>query len=398
MTSVAAAPLLTSAAAGTARTALFAAAADGTAEGANNGPRSGVKLEDGAAVTEVIDLTSDCSPPARRCGCKVKREESASAGSSAGCAIVISDDECASPRAPRLKTEAAKPRVKIEVKAEAAAAAAAAPPPPPLNRRQKRSAFVNALPGAPRPIVRLGLRTDGTFGQTLDLASGLSVYFPFPPAPPQLEFMNAAAEALMQGRHGLLEAPTGTGKTMALLAAACGYQHAVALAGVPEDVPVIFFVARTLNQLNQSMRELRSTAYRMIAALLASRDALCRLPAALKPGADRAHECEKATYKSNITCAHLQIQENIGWPAAPQHLQHFLPGGYLETADIEDLVKRACPRYLWISRRGSEAHRFLRTRFPQWAAHSRRLARPAPACARTTRPVTCCPRAPAWFW
>ena len=183
------------------------------------------------------------------------------------------------------------------------------------------------------------MRTDGAFGQTLDLGSGLSVHFPFPPAPPQLEFMTAAAEALMQGRHGLLEAPTGTGKSLALLASTLGYQHAVSLRGVPEDVPVIFYVARTLNQLNQMVHELRSTAYRPLMTLLASRDAYCVLPAALKPGADRAHECEKATYKNHITCEHLQIQENIAWPAAPQHMQHFLPGGYLETADIEDLVK-----------------------------------------------------------
>jgi len=317
-----AAALPEGAAAAAARTALFPA------------PPGGPRAEPVAVAAddEVIDLCS--SPPPPPPSRKVKREAppSASAGRSADDAILLLDD-ASPPRAPRPKTEAAAQRVKTEaaaqrVKTEAAAAdrGSSGPPAPPLSRRQKRSAFVNAAPGVPRPIVRLGLRVDGALGQTVDLGSGLRVQFPF-------------AQALMTGKHALLEAPTGTGKTLALLVAALGYQHAVAQLGVPEDVPVVFFVARTLNQLDQTARECRRTAYRPLMTLLAGRGSLCQLPAALKPGADRAHECEKATFKHDITCAHLKVQENIGWPAAPHHLRHFLPGGALETADIEDLVK-----------------------------------------------------------
>ncbi len=346
MTDDAPAPRGAAAAAGGPRAALFSTGGPqrSNAAGGGLGRVPSVKLESaGASVTviddDVIDLTY--SPPPRGCGAKVKREAPAVRGGADAPFEFLSDDEDAAPSraAPRLKTEAAAaaaPRVKTEA---AAAVKTEAAPAPPLNRRQKLSVLRNAVPGmgVPRPIVRLGLRADGALGPTLDLGSGLTVHFPLPPAPPQVEFMRKAACALMEGRHGLLEAPTGTGKSLALLAAACGYQHAVSLRGVPEDVPVVFYAARTLNQLNQMVHELRRLAYRPLMTLLASRDSYCMLPAALKLGADKAHECEKATYKKTVTCQHLQVQEAMDWPAA--HLQHFLSGGFLEAPDIEDLVK-----------------------------------------------------------
>jgi Rad3-related DNA helicase len=102
---------------------------------------------------------------------------------------------------------------------------------------------------------------------------------------------------------------------------------------------VVFFAARTHNQLDQVTRELRRTAYRPLTTTLASRERYCLHPPALKPGANRAAECEKATYKKDMTCKHLERAEAIAWPQADPHLARFLPGGDLQAADIEDLVR-----------------------------------------------------------
>jgi hypothetical protein len=223
MTDDAPAPRGAAAAAGGPRAALFSTGGPqrSNAAGGGLGRVPSVKIESaGASVTviddDVIDLTY--SPPPRGCGAKVKREAPAVRGGADAPFEFLSDDEDAAPSraAPRLKTEAAAaaPRLKTEA---AAAVKTEAAPAPPLNRRQKLSVLRNAVPGmgVPRPIVRLGLRADGALGPTLDLGSGLTVHFPLPPAPPQLEFMRKAACALMEGRHGLLEAPTGTAGTSA---------------------------------------------------------------------------------------------------------------------------------------------------------------------------------------
>jgi hypothetical protein len=56
---------------------------------------------------------------------------------------------------------------------------------------------------------------------------GVPITFPFPPYPLQLTFMASMLEALQGMQHALLESPTGTGKTLALLTAALAYQHKV---------------------------------------------------------------------------------------------------------------------------------------------------------------------------
>ena len=73
-------------------------------------------------------------------------------------------------------------------------------------------------------------------------------------AVPQLLLMRHAAAALAAGRHALLESPTGTGKTLALLATVLATQwyrkQAAAALGHPYHQRMIY-VSRTHAQLDQ---------------------------------------------------------------------------------------------------------------------------------------------------
>ena len=209
-------------------------------------------------------------------------------------------------------------------------------------RLARRSALKsNAFP---RPPPKLAMVPGGGTGQSVFLggAGGYIATFVegLSPAPAQLQVMSAAAEALLGRRHGWLESPTGTGKTLALLTAVLSFQADVAAKKLAVP-PVIFFVSRTKNQLDSVARELRRTPYRPLTTLLAGRDALCLHPPALRHGADKAAECEKAMFRSEIRagrgCMFVQRAETVNYPESSMAV--FEPGGELECASIEDLVR-----------------------------------------------------------
>ena len=52
---------------------------------------------------------------------------------------------------------------------------------------------------------------------------GIKVKFPVEPYPQQENLMKEALICFKKGQHGLLESPTGTGKTLAFLCAALSY-------------------------------------------------------------------------------------------------------------------------------------------------------------------------------
>eukprot|EP00041_Stephanoeca_diplocostata_P028303 m.798483 g.798483 ORF g.798483 m.798483 type:complete len:1269 (+) comp23350_c0_seq2:179-3985(+) len=83
------------------------------------------------------------------------------------------------------------------------------------------------------------------------LIGGVPVRFPFRPYPSQLQMMSAMIKAMTKSERALLESPTGSGKTMALLCAALAWQeteaanmealHRVDSKPLPDDaqVPVL---------------------------------------------------------------------------------------------------------------------------------------------------------------
>lgn len=121
---------------------------------------------------------------------------------------------------------AAGPAALAAAAAFAAAAAAAAAPqaaPAALGRRERKAKFKSSVS---RPVVQLAELPQSQHSSTpLLLGSGLYARFVpgLQPQVPQLQLMNAAAEALLRpstgqlANVGWLEAPTGTGKSLALL-------------------------------------------------------------------------------------------------------------------------------------------------------------------------------------
>uniref|UniRef100_A0A9J8BER1 Regulator of telomere elongation helicase 1 n=1 Tax=Cyprinus carpio carpio TaxID=630221 RepID=A0A9J8BER1_CYPCA len=125
---------------------------------------------------------------------------------------------------------------------------------------------------------------------------GVSVDFPFTPYPCQEDYMNKVIECLQNKVNGVLESPTGTGKTLCLLCSALGWREhfkdtisarkiAERMGGAelfPDramsswgtaatdgdtptyytDIPKIIYASRTHSQLTQVISELKNTSYR----------------------------------------------------------------------------------------------------------------------------------------
>lgn len=66
---------------------------------------------------------------------------------------------------------------------------------------------------------------------------GITIHFPFKkPLVPQIQMMQKLVKCLKEKKHGLLESPTGTGKTAALLCSSLAWQrHNDEAVGVLKD-------------------------------------------------------------------------------------------------------------------------------------------------------------------
>ena len=112
---------------------------------------------------------------------------------------------------------------------------------------------------------------------------GTCVNFPFTPYDIQIDYMRKVLECLDNSQHGLLESPTGTGKTLSLLCSslawleknkasaqlAARYAQMSGEAGSGE-VPAlptrykVIYSSRTHSQLSQAVAELGRTSYRSV--------------------------------------------------------------------------------------------------------------------------------------
>ncbi|KAG9510359.1 Regulator of telomere elongation helicase 1-like protein, partial [Fragariocoptes setiger] len=101
--------------------------------------------------------------------------------------------------------------------------------------------------------------------------NGINVQFPHKPYDVQRDYMHKVIECLRASQHGLLESPTGTGKTLSLLCASLAWQQEHG-----EPTGPIIYSSRTHAQLAQAANEMRQTAYaRKPAVVLGGREQMC---------------------------------------------------------------------------------------------------------------------------
>ncbi|XP_075032722.1 regulator of telomere elongation helicase 1 [Mixophyes fleayi] len=205
--------------------------------------------------------------------------------------------------------------------------------------------------------------------------SGVTVDFPFTPYKCQEDYMVRVLECLQKGVNGVLESPTGTGKTLCLLCATLAWrQHfkdGITVRKIEErmngaqlfpdrptaawgndetnahgsayysDIPKIIYASRTHSQLTQVISELKHTSYRPRVSVLGSREQLCIHPEVKKQENNhvKVHMCRSKV--SNRSC---HFYNNVEEKSTEKDLT-------TQILDIEDLVKsgtrhRACPYYL----------------------------------------------------
>lgn len=208
------------------------------------------------------------------------------------------------------------------------------------------------------------------------IIAGIPVHFPFEPYEVQRAYMEKVIICLRDGTNGVLESPTGTGKTLSLLcsslawirtrqsetqlnmqkmqaeqqkqaangtAAAMATELANAMGKANNwGVPKVIYASRTHSQLNQAMRELKRTAYaNMRAVVLGSRDQMCIHPDVMREqgNSNKVNMCKLKVHAR--TCSfQLRVESKKDHPdfRGPSIM------------DIEDLVKvgqklKMCPYY-----------------------------------------------------
>ncbi|CAF0772607.1 unnamed protein product [Rotaria sordida] len=174
------------------------------------------------------------------------------------------------------------------------------------------------------------------------LIDGLTVLFPFEAYQCQLDYMKAVVECLIKGQNGILESPTGTGKTLSLLCASLAWLEQYKIHNLDSnEAPIqIIYASRTHSQLSQVVKEFKSTDYnRMKITVLGSRDQLCIHPEvkSLENSSDKISVCrEKIHRKACLFYRNFEISK-------PDIVK-------LPSMDIEDLVKtgiqkKFCPYF-----------------------------------------------------
>ncbi|XP_028926263.1 regulator of telomere elongation helicase 1 isoform X1 [Ornithorhynchus anatinus] len=204
--------------------------------------------------------------------------------------------------------------------------------------------------------------------------NGVTVDFPFQPYKCQEDYMAKVLECLQKKVNGILESPTGTGKTLCLLCTTLAWREhfrdTISARKIAErmngeelfpnrpmsswgtaatdgdttayytDVPKIIYASRTHSQLTQVIGELRSTTYRPKVCVLGSREQLCINPEVKKQESNhmQIHMCRK-----KVATHSCYFYNNVEEKSTEKEL-------ITSILDIEDLVKsgskhKVCPYY-----------------------------------------------------
>ncbi|XP_057218677.1 regulator of telomere elongation helicase 1 isoform X2 [Triplophysa rosa] len=204
---------------------------------------------------------------------------------------------------------------------------------------------------------------------------GVTVDFPFTPYPCQEDYMSKVIECLQDKVNGVLESPTGTGKTLCLLCATLGwrdnFKDTISASKIAErmggaemfpdrpmsswgtsatdgdtptyytDIPKIIYASRTHSQLTQVIAELKNTSYRPKICVLGSREQLCINQEVMKHESNhiKVHMC-----RAKVSTRSCMFYNNVDEKSTDKDIMNSI-------LDVEDLVKigkkqKVCPYYL----------------------------------------------------
>lgn len=199
--------------------------------------------------------------------------------------------------------------------------------------------------------------------------------FPFTPYPCQENYMSKVIECLQNKVNGVLESPTGTGKTLCLLCATLGwrdnFKDTISARKIAErmggaelfpdrpvsswgtsatdgdtptyytDIPKIIYASRTHSQLTQVIAELKNTSYKPKVCVLGSREQLCINQEVMKHESNhiKVHMC-----RAKVSTRSCMFYNNFDEKSTDKEIMNSI-------LDVEDLVKtgkkqRICPYYL----------------------------------------------------
>lgn len=205
---------------------------------------------------------------------------------------------------------------------------------------------------------------------------GVPINFPFEPYDIQKDYMEKVIECLQNESNGLLESPTGTGKTLSLLCSSLGWlelkkaqlQAQRQMANFTEDndylnslnlmlqnstgrisgrsflgLPTIIYASRTHSQLAQAMQELKKTSYKyMKAFVLGSRDQMCIHPELVnESNSDVKRQMCELKIKTRSCTYYNRVEQKKIDPNISE----------LSIIDIEDMIKlgnchKFCPYFM----------------------------------------------------
>ncbi|XP_078275154.1 regulator of telomere elongation helicase 1 isoform X2 [Rhinoraja longicauda] len=203
--------------------------------------------------------------------------------------------------------------------------------------------------------------------------NGINIDFPYIPYKCQEDYMSKVLECLQKKVNGVLESPTGTGKTLCLLCASLAWtQHlrdSISANKIVQrlngeelfdsrslsswgrgaadidlgygEIPKIIYASRTHSQLTQVINELKTTSYRPKMCVFGSREQFCIHPEVKKLESNhlKVHMC-----RAKIATHTCHYYTNVEEKSTDKEFSESI-------LDVEDLVKgghkhRVCPYYL----------------------------------------------------
>jgi len=133
---------------------------------------------------------------------------------------------------------------------------------------------------------------------------GVRVGWPYPAIMrPQRQMAMHLVKAFKNQRHVVIESPTGTGKSAAILCSALAWQRYDIKTNNACNTTKIIYCSRTHSQVAQMVSSLKKTPYRPRMAILGSRDRLC-IHRDIRPrnGVDSVHDKMKSKDNVNNAC------------------------------------------------------------------------------------------------